>query len=155
MKSEVGALRKLNHPNLVNPVSVVISAKQTIGFIVPYHEDGNLYQYLLKTRTTVSRMTKISLLHDVACGMRYIHDQTIIHGDLKVENVLVSVNRNTPIAKVWYSAFNKQTRNIKLMFFIGNRRIYTFYFLQSRHYWYFDSETIASLQLNIIRNMTK
>ena len=102
MKSEVDALRKLNHPNLVNPLSVVMSAEQTLGFIVPYHEHGNLHEYLRKT--TVNRMTKISLLHDVACGMRYIHGHKplVIHGDLKIENVLVSVNRSSPIAKVWY-----------------------------------------------------
>lgn len=54
-----------------------------------YAEHGSLFDYLIKTKNSLTWPKKISLLLDIARGMQYLHKSEVIHRDLKAENILV------------------------------------------------------------------
>ncbi|KXN92073.1 Serine/threonine-protein kinase sepA [Leucoagaricus sp. SymC.cos] len=48
--------------------------------------NGNLSKYL----KDFPGSPRIALIHDIVSGLEYLHNQNIVHGDLKAKNVLVS-----------------------------------------------------------------
>lgn len=55
----------------------------------------NLTKFLVNER---SFQDKVTILHDVACGLCYIHSRSIIHCDLTCSNILLINNINAKIA---------------------------------------------------------
>lgn len=60
--------------------------------ISPWMENGNLKEYLECSPNS----DRISLARDVSRGMLYLHEQGIVHGDLKGVNILIS-NSGRPL----------------------------------------------------------
>jgi serine/threonine protein kinase len=55
--------------------------------IVFEYADYDLFDYLGKKELTLSQ--KIKLFRSICLGVKYLHDNFIVHGDLKPENILV------------------------------------------------------------------
>ena len=69
------------------------------GLVLEFMEHGELIEYLQANKCDME--LKLQMIRDVASGMNYLHSQTppVIHGDLKIENVLVGSDLK---AKVWF-----------------------------------------------------
>ena len=52
---------------------------------------------------------KISILHDVACGLHYIHEKDIIHCDLTADNILLTDNITAKLANFGRAMFCQQS----------------------------------------------
>ncbi|XP_012939223.1 serine/threonine-protein kinase Aurora-3-like [Aplysia californica] len=80
---ELSFLQSLEHPNIVR-VSAAFQCPSYLGFLMEYlHTD--LYRGLLDVSYSEAE-SYTSQLTDVMC---YLHGQRVIHGDLKLENVLL------------------------------------------------------------------
>ncbi|XP_006464133.1 hypothetical protein AGABI2DRAFT_52342, partial [Agaricus bisporus var. bisporus H97] len=78
---------QLEHPNIA-PFYGVFCLKEAHGRICllsPLMENGNIVEYLKKE----SQVPHFLKLHDIASGLEYLHNENIVHGDLKGINVLV------------------------------------------------------------------
>ncbi|KIJ50956.1 hypothetical protein M422DRAFT_158761, partial [Sphaerobolus stellatus SS14] len=82
---EVTCWKGLNHQN-VSPF-LGVQYLEAIGpaLISPWYENGTADEYL-RTKSVEDRMVTIS---EVASGIEYLHEQGIIHGDLKAANILI------------------------------------------------------------------
>ena len=92
---------KLNHVNVVRLVGIYYPSKQSLPVMVMQLMDASLTAYA--TQTGVSLKRKLSILHDVAEGLSYLHSYSIIHRDLSPNNILIkysSVDQVPPIAKI-------------------------------------------------------
>ncbi|EGO03488.1 hypothetical protein SERLA73DRAFT_101656 [Serpula lacrymans var. lacrymans S7.3] len=85
--SEAVIWRHLNHPNIL-PFFGIFHKGIDVGFVSMWMENGNVLSFL-KRYPTVDREL---LLSDIAGGLQYLHNAspTILHGDLKGDNILVN-----------------------------------------------------------------
>ncbi|CAF3341693.1 unnamed protein product [Rotaria socialis] len=87
--AEASLLKKLTHPNIIRYIDIVQASKQT-SIIMEFIDGGSLHQYIKNTTQSLTywKMTR-QIMIGVAYGMAYLHDQSIVHADLKSLNVLL------------------------------------------------------------------
>ncbi|KIO18618.1 hypothetical protein M407DRAFT_31729 [Tulasnella calospora MUT 4182] len=81
----------LSHENIIELEGFVKDlSKNTIWLVFPWEENGTLKDFIASAEWEIPE--RISLLHDVARGVEYLHGRKppICHGDLKSVNVLVN-----------------------------------------------------------------
>ena len=106
LKQEMRLYRsiKLDHPHIVklvhsldNPESPVLLMERMLI---------SLTEFLVKKQ---SHHDKISILRDAACGLQYIHEKGIIHGDLTADNILLTENITAKLADFGQATFAQQS----------------------------------------------
>ena len=91
---------KLNHPNIVHFIGIYHppqpSPQQLFPVMIMELMDESLTDY---AKPNVSFMNRISILHDVAEGLNYLHSRNppVIHRDLSPNNILL---KHLPICSV-------------------------------------------------------
>jgi serine/threonine protein kinase len=64
--------------------------------------NGELFEYIL-ARQRLSETESCRIFAQIVTGVSYLHDQGIIHRDLKLENILLDKNRNIKIIDFGFS----------------------------------------------------
>ena len=98
---ELILLTQVHHSNLVKCKGVCFLENETMPVLLMEKLMSSLHAYLLDpTNSNVTLMVKLSILHDVACGLVYLHQHTpaIIHRDLTAKNVLLDSQQKAKIA---------------------------------------------------------
>ena len=93
---------KLEHKNIIKCFGTIFEPGN-YGIIFEFAEYGELRGYLRKNNEL---SIKLSMLHDVALGMEYLHGikpNPVIHGDLKIQNILVGQNEVAKICDFGFS----------------------------------------------------
>lgn len=80
---------KLKHPNILKLFGACsIDANPPWFFVCPYYGNGNLANYLqYRVRglnPPASPEERLKMVQQIADGMKYLHVEGIVHGDLKV-----------------------------------------------------------------------
>ncbi|KAJ0407809.1 hypothetical protein P43SY_008270 [Pythium insidiosum] len=103
IKREIAIMKKLNHPNVLRLYEVMDDPNMNKLFLVlEYMKHGDLLGHLKKKseRNAAARATadQQEQMHDrdlhciflqVILGVAYLHEQKIVHGDIKPQNLLV------------------------------------------------------------------
>ncbi|KAJ7810357.1 kinase-like domain-containing protein [Mycena olivaceomarginata] len=93
---EAAIWRQLSHPNLLpfygvymlkSPIEGVGSEDRRLCLVSPWMDRGDLPHFI---RDAPANIDRLSLLVDVAMGLNYLHENGVIHGDLKGPNILVT-----------------------------------------------------------------
>ncbi|KAJ7113462.1 hypothetical protein C8R44DRAFT_710619 [Mycena epipterygia] len=85
---------QLFHPNLLPFFGLYYLGKR-LCLVSPWMENGNILKFLSKVTHKIDRL---SLILDVALGMEYLHENQVVHGDLKPLNILVTPSCRACIA---------------------------------------------------------
>ena len=98
---ELSLLAQVHHPNIVQYKGVCFLKNQTMPVLLMEQLMCSLHAYLLDPiRSNLAYDRKVSILHDVASGLVYLHSHipAIIHRDLTAKNVLLDSELRAKIA---------------------------------------------------------
>ena len=87
IKNEIDILKKLSHPNIVR-IYEFYESKNNFYLINEYCDGGELYNYINKS--TLNEQQLSVLFYQVFSGLCYLHENNILHRDMKPENILIS-----------------------------------------------------------------
>lgn len=88
---EVQSLKLLEHPNIVRYLGLCVHV--TGAYIVTELIDGGDLRELLSCDEPLPWPVRLSIAHDIASALAFIHSNGIIHRDLKSKNVLLRADR--------------------------------------------------------------
>ena len=97
-------LHEINHPHIVQLVHSVDDPESPV--LLMERMSMGLTEFLTNKR---SHHDKISILKDAACGLQYIHEKGIIHGNLTADNILLTENITAKLADFGQATFAQQS----------------------------------------------
>ena len=98
---EVKAIASLDHPNILPLYDYgdeVVQNVNTTYMVMPYRAEGTLTTWLQK-RGSQGLLSPVDVAHiitQVASGLQYAHDHSVIHQDIKPSNFLIRANDENP-----------------------------------------------------------
>lgn len=86
---EVSLLKEVSHESIVKFIGISKKDAQELLLVMEFVPGGELYDLLTDASVDVTWDMKLSWAADIASALAYMHDKSIIHRDLKSENILV------------------------------------------------------------------
>ncbi|XAR49642.1 Dual-specificity kinase [Bertholletia excelsa] len=93
---EVAILREVQHKNVVRFIGTCSKCPQ-LCIVTEYMPGGSLYDHLHKNHIALKLPQLLNFAVDICRGMEYLHQNNIIHRDLKTANLLMD---NSNVVKV-------------------------------------------------------
>ncbi|XP_039059496.1 serine/threonine-protein kinase STY46-like isoform X3 [Hibiscus syriacus] len=94
---EVFIMRKVRHKNVVKFIGAC-TKPPNLFIITEFMSGGSVYDYLHKHKGVFKLPTLLKVAIDVSKGMDYLHQNNIIHRDLKAANLLMDENEVVKVA---------------------------------------------------------
>ncbi|XP_073308910.1 serine/threonine-protein kinase STY46-like [Primulina huaijiensis] len=94
---EVYIMRKVRHKNVVQFIGAC-TKPPNLCIVTEFMSGGSVYDYLHKQRGTFKLPSLLKVAIDVSKGMNYLHQNNIIHRDLKAANLLMDENEVVKVA---------------------------------------------------------
>ena len=115
IKREIAIMKKLEHPNVLRLFEVLDDPNvNKLYLVLEYMKKGDLIHFIKerdkdKERTSSKQRNSSSftplrdqelwfIFKQVIAGVRYLHYQNIVHGDIKPQNILVNVDGTVKLA---------------------------------------------------------
>ncbi|KAJ3099800.1 hypothetical protein HDU96_010553 [Phlyctochytrium bullatum] len=109
-KNEAKMLLYANHPNVVKFHGIVADETDYM-LVMEFFEKKCLRTVLNRTFDSLSWKIKGDYARQIALGMAYLHRQSVIHCDLKCNNILVREDDTVAIADFGLAKVKQETRN--------------------------------------------
>ncbi|TYK23380.1 serine/threonine-protein kinase STY46 isoform X1 [Cucumis melo var. makuwa] len=94
---EVYIMRKVRHKNVVQFIGAC-TKPPSLCIVTEFMSGGSVYDYLHKQKGTFRLPSLLKVAIDVSKGMNYLHQNNIIHRDLKAANLLMDENEVVKVA---------------------------------------------------------
>ncbi|XP_043713574.1 serine/threonine-protein kinase STY46-like isoform X2 [Telopea speciosissima] len=94
---EVFIMRKVRHKNVVQFIGAC-TRPPTLCIVTEFMSGGSVYDFLHKQKGVFKLPSLLKVAVDVSKGMNYLHQNNIIHRDLKAANLLMDENEVVKVA---------------------------------------------------------
>ncbi|KAG6808164.1 hypothetical protein H0H92_005177, partial [Tricholoma furcatifolium] len=100
---------QLAHPNLL-PFYGLYLYKNRLSLVSPWAENGTLFDFMQKEKKAkrLQWETRLLLCSDVVEGIKYLHSNDMIHGDLKACNILVDKSHRAYLADFGFASVDQK-----------------------------------------------
>ncbi|KAJ6819669.1 serine/threonine-protein kinase STY46 isoform X1 [Iris pallida] len=88
---EVYIMRKVRHKNVVQFIGAC-TRPPSLCIVTEFMSGGSIYDFLHKQKGVFKLPTLVRVATDISKGMNYLHQNNIIHRDLKAANLLMDEN---------------------------------------------------------------
>ncbi|KAF5449035.1 hypothetical protein F2P56_029523 [Juglans regia] len=105
---EVFILRKVRHKNVVQFIGAC-TKPPSVCIVTEFMSGGSVYDYLHKQKGVFKLPSLLKVAIDVSKGMNYLHQNNIIHRDLKAANLLMDDNEVVKVADFGVARVKPQT----------------------------------------------
>nr|XP_016460736.1 PREDICTED: serine/threonine-protein kinase STY46-like [Nicotiana tabacum] len=112
---EVFIMRKIRHKHVVQFIGAC-TRPPNLCIVTEFMSRGSIYTFLHKQRGAFKLPTLLKVAVDVSKGMSYLHQNNIIHRDLKTANLLMDEHGVSPS---WISTLFKSLSSCRKVFFFG------------------------------------
>ncbi|KFO37607.1 Sperm motility kinase 2B [Fukomys damarensis] len=85
--SEVNIMKSLQHPNVIRLLQV-IETEEEVCMVMEYVSGGELLHHIRETSGLQEEEAR-RIFWQIICAIQYLHEQGIVHGDLKSNNILL------------------------------------------------------------------
>ncbi|KAM9208913.1 serine/threonine-protein kinase MARK2-like [Dugong dugon] len=93
---EIKIMKNLHHPNVVK-LFQVIESEDTVYIVMEYASGGDLFDHLLAHGLMNEEEARMKF-HQIVSAVQYCHNKSIVHRDLKTENLLLDDRMNIKLA---------------------------------------------------------
>lgn len=105
---EVYIMRKVRHKNVVQFIGAC-TRSPNLCIVTEFMSGGSVYDYLHKKKGVFKLPALLKVAIDVSKGMSYLHQNNIIHRDLKAANLLLDENEVVKVADFGVARVKAQT----------------------------------------------
>ncbi|XP_076932057.1 serine/threonine-protein kinase STY46-like [Bidens hawaiensis] len=105
---EVYIMRKIRHKNVVQFIGAC-TEPSNLCIVTEFMSGGSVYDYLHKQKGTFKLPILLKVAIDISRGMDYLHQNNIIHRDLKAANLLMDENDVIKVADFGVARVKAQT----------------------------------------------
>ncbi|KAL3514960.1 hypothetical protein ACH5RR_021862 [Cinchona calisaya] len=105
---EVYIMRKVRHKNVVQFIGAC-TRPPNLCIVTEFMSGGSVYDYLHKQKGAFKLPSLLRVAIDVSKGMNYLHQNNIIHRDLKAANLLMDENEVVKVADFGVARVKAQT----------------------------------------------
>ncbi|KAJ7191639.1 TKL/TKL-ccin protein kinase [Mycena pura] len=86
---ELSVWKRLEHKHVLRLLGTVAGFGPYASMVCPWLEQGSVSKYMERRGDILSMTDRLQLLCEVAEGLHYLHENSIVHGDLTGSNILI------------------------------------------------------------------
>ncbi|KAJ7085379.1 TKL/TKL-ccin protein kinase [Mycena belliarum] len=86
---ELGVWKRLDHKHVLKLLGTVSDFGPYESMVCPWLEQGSVSKYMERRGDILSMTDRLQMLCEVADGLHYLHENSIVHGDLTGSNILI------------------------------------------------------------------
>ncbi|KAJ7585178.1 TKL/TKL-ccin protein kinase [Mycena floridula] len=107
---EMDAWKNLKHPNILPLYGTTSDPEfgRYQSMVCPWLQHGSVSKYMEQHGDILSMTDRLQLLREVAEGLRYLHSESIVHGDLSGANILIDHKGTACLADFGLSSIAKE-----------------------------------------------